>query len=130
VFVGECNAHWNANGFPNLGHAVSIFDHAGNRVGRFGDGYQGSAPNQFISGPHGLALDSQGNFYGAEVSFSFLVSRGQELPLGEIISLRKWRRVGGSAPKQPEHLQAAVPTGAGMGGLPIAAAMRSLHWCC
>jgi hypothetical protein len=94
LFVGELDSHHNPNNFPNLGHAVSIWDTEGNFISRFGAPYPGEAPDQFISGPHGLALDSHGDFYGADVACSWLMSRKVPRPLlGEVISLRKWRRL-------------------------------------
>ena len=44
---------------PNLGPRVSIVDHEGNLIGRFGDTPAGTELGKFL-GPHGLAVDSRG----------------------------------------------------------------------
>ena len=60
----------------------------------FGDDLPGQAPGQFIA-PHGIAADSHGDIYVAEVSWTYWFSKQEEKPLGEVVSLRKWRRVVG-----------------------------------
>ena len=50
----------------------------------------GEEPDQFLW-PHGIAVDSQGSVYVAEVSY---VEVGvKESPAREMMSLRKWRIV-------------------------------------
>jgi DNA-binding beta-propeller fold protein YncE len=77
-----------------LGRRVVIFDRDLNEVGRIGNDTGGEAPDQFIS-PHGIAVDSEGSIYVAEVSYTAAGSR--LTPPQEVVSLRKWRRVGGDA---------------------------------
>jgi DNA-binding beta-propeller fold protein YncE len=83
---------------PNLGNRVTIFSHDGEIVGRFGAPTPGQGIDQFIC-PHGIAVDSRGDIYVAEVSASYLASpssgnRTEEVPEGgELPSLRKWRWV-------------------------------------
>jgi DNA-binding beta-propeller fold protein YncE len=77
---------------PNLGCRIRILDLRGNDVARFGNALPGTGPDQFIA-PHGLAIDSRGDVYVAEVSKTWLGFIGDPAPPGsEIISLRKWKR--------------------------------------
>ena len=71
---------------PNLGPRLSILDMAGKVLARLGDIRGGEGPGQFIA-PHGLALDSKGNIYVGEVSWTIM---GQRLdPPRELRSLQK-----------------------------------------
>ena len=54
---------------PNLGPRVSIVDHRGNLIGRFGDTPAGTELGKFLA-PHGLAVDSRGDIYVGEVSWT------------------------------------------------------------
>jgi hypothetical protein len=59
-------------------------------VCRFGAEEEGEGPGQFIA-PHGIAVDSHGDIYVAEVSYSI---RGRNLePPRELRSISKYRRV-------------------------------------
>ena len=75
-----------------LGRRVVILDRDLNVITSFGAEEGGEGADQFIS-PHGVAVDSEGSVYIAEVSFT---ARGSRLdPPREVISMRKWRRVSG-----------------------------------
>jgi DNA-binding beta-propeller fold protein YncE len=52
-----------------LGHRISIYDASGTRVARLGAPEEGDGPGQFTA-PHGCDVDSQGNIYVGEVSFT------------------------------------------------------------
>src|SRR5436190_2069179 len=54
---------------PNLGPRVSIVDNQGKLLSRFGDMHAGTAPTSFL-GPHGLSVDSRGDLYVGEVSWT------------------------------------------------------------
>jgi hypothetical protein len=70
----------------NLGPRLSILSHEGKLLARLGDVRPGEAPGQFIA-PHGLALDSRGDIYVGEVSWTIA---GQHLkPPREMRSLQK-----------------------------------------
>ena len=87
IYVGELNGMGGVDDAPGLGHRVSIFDLKGNLVSQFGDKNEGEGPGQFIA-PHGIAVDSQGSIYVAEVSFTI---RGQHMsPAKELRSLSKY----------------------------------------
>lgn len=87
IYVGELNGMGGVDDAPGLGHRVSIFDLEGNLVSQFGDKNEGEGPGQFIA-PHGIAVDSQGSIYVAEVSYTI---RGQHLsPAREMRSLSKY----------------------------------------
>lgn len=90
VYVGELNAAPLMEGAPGMGHRVSIFDRAGKLVGRYGDPEEGEEPGQFIA-PHGIAVDSKGDVYVGEVSYTI---RGSHMdPPRTLKSLTKLRRV-------------------------------------
>jgi len=54
---------------PNLGPRVSIVDHEGKLIGRFGDTPAGTELGKFLA-PHGLAVDRHGDIYVGEVSWT------------------------------------------------------------
>jgi len=54
---------------PNLGPRVSIVDHQGKLIGRFGETPAGIELGKFLA-PHGLAVDSRGDVYVGEVSWT------------------------------------------------------------
>jgi DNA-binding beta-propeller fold protein YncE len=75
---------------PNIGPRVSVLNSKGERVCRFGGRFAGEKPGEFIA-PHGLVVDSRGDCYVAEVSWT---QQGRhETPPREIRSLQKFRRV-------------------------------------
>ena len=94
-YIGELGPTMPVNReIPNLGPRISIVNHEGKLVGRVGDIRAGQALNQFIA-PHGLAIDSRGDLYVGEVSYTAWsqVYPGTEPPRG-LRSLRKLVRVG------------------------------------
>ncbi len=70
VYVGEYYAGLtsNADGL-DLGPRVTIFDQGGEVVGRLGRESYGDQPGRFYA-PHGIAVDSRGDIYVAEVSLA------------------------------------------------------------
>jgi sugar lactone lactonase YvrE len=79
---------------PNLGPRISIVDHKGQLVTRFGAEKAGiERPDQFVA-PHGMAVDSRGDLYVGEVSFASWtqVFPDREMPKG-LNTLRKLVRV-------------------------------------
>lgn len=75
---------------PGLGHRVSIYDLNGALVHRFGALEEGDSPGQFIA-PHGIAVDSRGDIYVAEVPYTV---RGWQMdPPQYFKSLKKFTRV-------------------------------------
>ena len=87
IYVGELNGMGGVDDAPGLGHRVSIFDLKGSLVSQFGDVNEGEGPGQFIA-PHGIAVDSQGSIYVAEVSYTI---RGSHMnPPKERRSLSKY----------------------------------------
>ena len=90
IYVGELNGLSGLDDAPGLGHRVSVFDLEGNLVSRFGAPEEGEGAGQFIA-PHGIAVDSHGALYVAEVSFTI---RGRHMdPPRELRSLSKYDRV-------------------------------------
>ena len=69
IYVGEFNGLPGVDDAPGMGHRVSIYNMKGERVCLFGDPVEGEGPGQFIA-PHGIAVDSRGDLYVSEVSYS------------------------------------------------------------
>ena len=87
-FVGELGPVMPVNrDVPNLGPRISILDRTGKRLGRFG------GPADFIA-PHGLAVDSRGDLYVGEVSWTQWPEIHPDEPIpSDLRSLQKFRRV-------------------------------------
>jgi DNA-binding beta-propeller fold protein YncE len=92
VYVGELAPPFPfSQNYPNVGGRISIYDLKGNRLARLGDIRAGEEPHQFLA-PHGLAVNSRGDIYIGEVSWTF---RGKTLsPPRELPSFRKLVKVG------------------------------------
>jgi len=79
---------------PNLGPRLSILDAKGKLIARLG-GKEGPGlePGKFIA-PHGLALDSKGDIYVGEVSYTNWKTSFPDTPMPPVIrSLQKLERV-------------------------------------
>jgi len=87
-FIGELGSDLAVNAqAPNIGNRVSIVSIKGELISRVGDRVEGDKPGQFVA-PHGVATDSHGDLYVAEVSYT---RRGRhENPPREIRSLQKF----------------------------------------
>ena len=70
----------------NLGPRISIFDGNGVLISRIGEESYGEQAGRFFS-PHGIAVDSKGDIYVAEVSWSDYGSK--MIPPRELRSLQK-----------------------------------------
>jgi DNA-binding beta-propeller fold protein YncE len=95
-FIGEIGPDMAVNiDLPNCGPRVSIYTSKGELLARLGHAHAGLDPGQFIS-PHGLAVDSRGDIYVGEVSFTNWGRRarakGEQLPPG-LRSLQKLVKV-------------------------------------
>jgi DNA-binding beta-propeller fold protein YncE len=90
-FVGELGPGLGVNkDAPNLGNRLDVYDKTGKRLARLGDIFPGEKPGQFIA-PHGLAIDSRGDIYVGEVSWTIM---GQHLkPPRELRSLQKLKKL-------------------------------------
>ena len=71
------------------GGRVSIFDSSGNLLSRFGGGEQPGTPGDFYA-PHDLWIDSHGDLYVGEVTWSAGGKRGLVSP--DCPSLQKFVR--------------------------------------
>ena len=92
VYVGELAPPFPfSQNYPNVGGRISIYGLKGNRLARLGDIRAGEEPHQFLA-PHGLTVDSRGDIYVGEVSWTF---RGKNLsPPRELPSFRKLVKIG------------------------------------
>ena len=88
-YIGELGSGMAVNAtHPNLGPRIAIHNRQGEPLARLGDDSKGAGegPAQFLA-PHGVAVDSHGGIYVAEVSWT---SIGQHQdPPREMQTLRK-----------------------------------------
>ena len=90
IYIGELNSFPGLDDGPGYGHRLSVYDRTGTLLARYGDAIEGEEPGQFIA-PHGIAVDSHGDIYVGEVSFT---NRGRLLdPPREMRSLSKVERI-------------------------------------
>ena len=69
-YIGELGPMLDSNRrFPNLGPRLSITNNEGRILARITPDRAGVAPGQFVA-PHGLTVDSRGDIYVGEVSFT------------------------------------------------------------
>ena len=91
LYVGELNGVALMEGALGIGHRVSIYSREGELLARLGDPEEGEEAGRFIA-PHGMAVDSRGDIYVAEVAHTI---RGRHLdPPRELRSIKKLRRLG------------------------------------
>ena len=70
VYIGQLPSHLDVNAaYPNIGACVTIHDLQGNQLARLGGAHPGEGPGEYTA-PHGLAVDSRGDLYVGEVSWS------------------------------------------------------------
>lgn len=93
AYVGEYYGGISSNyEGQRLGPRVTIFDRSGNVMARLSDDSYGDEPGRFYS-PHGISVDSRGDIYVADVSWSDYGSSMD--PPQELRSMQKLVRVGG-----------------------------------
>jgi DNA-binding beta-propeller fold protein YncE len=92
AYIGELGAAIGANAEGRkLGPRVSIYNTQGQLLARLGDEGEGETPGRFIA-PHGVCIDSRGDIYVGEVSWTHTGSRLN--PPRELRSLQKLARQG------------------------------------
>jgi hypothetical protein len=92
-YVGELGPGLDINlRYPNIGPRLSIVTAKGELVARLADNGAGTERHQFIA-PHGLAVDSRGDIYVGEVSFTAWPRIGEGPPPRTLRSLRKLVRL-------------------------------------
>ena len=92
IYVGELPSATQADPTPpRHGHRVTIYDNSGKRLALLGADDEGEESGEFIA-PHGMGVDSGGNIYVGEVSFTI---RGSHMdPPRELRSFTKLAKVG------------------------------------
>jgi DNA-binding beta-propeller fold protein YncE len=92
AYIGELGAAIGANAEGRkLGPRVSIYNTQGQLLARLGNEGEGETPGRFIA-PHGICIDSRGDIYVGEVSWTHTGSRLN--PPQELRSLQKLVRQG------------------------------------
>lgn len=92
VYIGELGAGGAVDRYvPNIGPRITVMNTRGERLARIGHLGYGMGVGQFIA-PHGLFLDSRGNIYVAEVSWTNISHF--ETPPDHPRSLQKLVKVG------------------------------------
>ncbi|HEY8873576.1 MAG TPA: peptidyl-alpha-hydroxyglycine alpha-amidating lyase family protein [Stellaceae bacterium] len=95
-YVGEIGPDMAVNiNMPGCGPRVSIYTQKGELLARLGHEHAGLATGQFVS-PHGIAVDSRGDIYVGEVSYTNwgrrVRAKGEPIPPG-LRSLQKLVKV-------------------------------------
>jgi hypothetical protein len=93
-YIGELGTSLAINrNLPNIGPRVTIVDNTGRRIGRLGGLGPGIGPTEFLA-PHGLTVDSRGDLYVGEVSWSNWPQTWPDKPRPDNLrSLHKFRKV-------------------------------------
>jgi hypothetical protein len=93
-YIGELGPVLSVNRtVPNLGPRLTIVDHHGRKLARIGGMHAGLGRGEFIA-PHGIAVDSRGDIYVGEVSFTMWPVLFPEEPMPfQLRSLQKFRKV-------------------------------------
>jgi len=94
-YIGELGPVQPVNrNVPNLGPRVTIVDNTGKRISRLGGLGPGLGPTDFLA-PHGLTVDSRGDLYVGEVSWTNWPQTFKDQPRPDNLrSLHKFRKVG------------------------------------
>lgn len=112
AYIGEIGPYTRANhGWPNVGPRVSIRAADGSPLARLEPSpAAGPEPGQFLS-PHGIAVDSHGDLYVAEVGYTGWPSLFPDVPAPVLTCLKKYVRV-----EAPADADAHTGTARGTGG--------------
>jgi hypothetical protein len=100
-YVGEIGPYYEFNrGAPNLGPRLSILSNDGKLLTRISTvPAAGTGPGQFLS-PHGIAVDSRGDVYIGEVSYTAWPNLFPDRPVPRVLrSLQKFEKL--PAPASP-----------------------------
>ena len=96
-YVGEIGPYYEfSRGAPNLGPRLTILSNQGDVIARIAtEPAVGTGPGQFLS-PHGSAVDSRGDSYVGEVSYTAWPNLFPDRPVPPVLrSLQKFERLSG-----------------------------------
>ncbi len=91
-YVGELRSQTGFEDCDFVGHRISVLTHDGKRIARLGDPMLGEGPGQFIA-PHGCIVDSHGDLYVGDVSYTSMQRGDLGQQPREYRSFQKLRRV-------------------------------------
>jgi DNA-binding beta-propeller fold protein YncE len=97
MFVAEIGPYLGGNlGWPNLGPRISVLSVPGGAVlARASEDASTLPPSDGLISPHGIAMDSRGDLYIADVAYTGWPSLLPDLPMPvSLRTLHKWRRCG------------------------------------
>jgi DNA-binding beta-propeller fold protein YncE len=103
MFVAEIGPYLGGNrGWPNLGPRLSVLDvPSGAVIARASNGASAPSPEGGLISPHGIAMDSRGDVYIADVAYTGWPSLFPNLPMPESLrTLHKWKRSSGEVSRR------------------------------
>ena len=86
LYIAELGGETYYADAPDVGHRISVYTLGGELLTLLGESSPGEGPGQFLA-PHGIAMDSRGDIYVAEVSWT-MVARHMDKPR-EVRSFQK-----------------------------------------
>jgi DNA-binding beta-propeller fold protein YncE len=95
MFVAEIGPYLGGNlGWPNLGPRISVLAvPSGDVLSRASEDASAPPVSDALISPHGIAMDSRGDLYIADVAYTGWPSLFPDLPMPESLrTLHKWRR--------------------------------------
>jgi DNA-binding beta-propeller fold protein YncE len=93
LYVAELGPSRSHHGLPQMGNRIAVLSRDGTEIGGVGAPTPGPGLDQFMA-PHGIAFDSRGDMYVAEVAHAWAVGHlGLPAERGAEVSFKKWSRM-------------------------------------
>jgi len=91
-FICEAGPEGVNKRYPNIGSRLTIMDHEGKILSRFGE--RGEGGNGTFRGPHGIAANARGDIYVAETTKTiFAKDNPGVVPPDDLLCLQKYERI-------------------------------------